>query len=86
LKIEIDLITNVGLWRLIPVDKGQRIEREIGEKIITYSRIVYNSEKSKAVFYFQNNCSGLCGFREFVFVEKINGIWTIKKEIIDWIS
>ncbi len=86
LNIEIDSITNVGLWRLTPVVKGQKIDREIGERIISYSRIIYNADRTKAIFYFQNNCSGLCGFGMFVFVEKVNGIWTITKEYNVWVS
>src|SRR5690606_19322191 len=49
--IETDSITNTGLWKLKPVLKGQKIKMEIGERIITYSRIIYNADKTKAVFY-----------------------------------
>lgn len=84
--IETDSITNTGLWKLKPVPKGQKIKMEIGERIITYSRIIYNTDKTKAVFYFQNNCSGLCGFGMFIVVEKVKGIWTITKEYNDWVS
>jgi hypothetical protein len=84
--LETDSITNTGLWKLKPVMKGQKIKLEIGERIITYSRIVYNTDHSKAMFYFQNNCSGLCGFGKFVVVEKVNGVWTIIEEYNDWVS
>lgn len=84
--IEIDSITNTGFWKLTPVQRGQKIKREIGDRVISYSRIVYNTDITKAVFYFQNNCSGLCGFGLFVVVEKVNGIWTITKEYHDWVS
>lgn len=84
--LETDSITNTGLWKLTPVQKGQKFKREIGERVISYSRIVYNIDKTKAVFYFQNNCSGLCGFGMFVVVEKVKGIWSITKEYNDWVS
>lgn len=84
--IETDSITNSGFWKLTPVQKGQKFKREIGERVISYSRIVYNIDKTKAVFYFQNNCSGLCGFGMFVVVEKVKGIWSITKEYSDWVS
>ena len=84
--IKTDSITNTGLWKLKPVSKGQKIKMEIGERVITYSRIIYNTDKTKAVFYFQNYCSGLCGFGMFIVVEKVNGIWTITNEFIDWVS
>ena len=86
IKLDTSDIQNTGLYRLILVDINQKVELEIGEKIITYSRIVYNQKKDKACFYFENNCSGLCGYATFVFVEKVEGIWTIKDEIMDWIS
>lgn len=84
--IEMDSITNTGFWKLTPVHKGQRIEMEIGVRVISYSRIVYNTNKTKAIFYFQKNCSGLCGLGMFVVVEKVNGIWTIINEYNDWVS
>jgi len=86
IKLDTDQIKNIGLWRLIPSDINQQVEREIGEKIITYSRIIYNKQKDKACFYFENNCSGLCGYATYVFLEKVDGIWTIKDELMDWIS
>ena len=86
IKLDTAQIKNIGLQKLIPVDINQKIESEIGEKIITFSRIVYNQQKDKACFYFENNCSGLCGYATFVFVEKVNGIWSIKDEIGDWVS
>lgn len=84
--IETDSITNTGFWKLTLVQKGQKFKREIGERVISYSRIVYNIDKTKAVFYFQNDCSGLCGFGMFVVVEKVKGIWSITKEYNDWVS
>lgn len=86
LKLETALIQNIGLNRLIPVEIGQRVEREIGEKIITYSRIVYNAKKDKACFYFENNCSGLCGSAIYIFVQKEKGIWVVKEKLVDWVS
>ena len=86
LKIEFDSITNTGLWQITPFNKGQIIKNEIEERIVTYSRIVYNYDKSKAVFYFQNDCSGLCSFGKFILVEKVDGIWKIIEEHYDWVS
>ena len=85
-KLDISKIQNTGLFNLIPVDINQTVEREIGESILTYSRIVYNKKMDKACFYFENRCSGFCGFGLFVFVENIDGVWTIKDEIQHWVS
>ena len=85
-RLDTALIQNTGLNRLVPMEIGQQVEREIGEKIITYSRIVYNAKKDKACFYFENNCSGLCGSATYVFVQKENGIWVVKEKLVDWVS
>lgn len=84
--IETDSISNTGLWILKPIPKEEKIKIGVGERRITYSRIIYNADETKAIFYFQNECYGLCGFGMFVVVEKINGIWTIIKEYNDWVS
>lgn len=76
-RIETSFVTNTRLFRLKPVQKDQKVALEIAERLITYSTINYNADKTKAVFYIQNTCAGLCGFGMFVFVEKVNGIWKI---------
>ena len=86
IKLDTAIIQNIGFNRIIPIDINQKVQRKIGEKIITYSRIVYNQKKDKACFYFENNCSGLCGYATFVFVEKVDRIWVIMDELMDWIS
>jgi hypothetical protein len=84
--VQTDSITNTGLWKIKPVPKEQNIKMEIGERRITYSKIIYNVDQTKAIFYFQNDCSGLCGFGKFIVVEKVKEIWTITKEYNDWVS
>ncbi|WP_044200447.1 hypothetical protein [Flammeovirga sp. OC4] len=82
-KLDVERINNIGDYKLIPVDINQSVKRKFGEKIITYSRIIYNQGKDKACLYFQNNCVGMCGFGKFVFLNKVNGIWEIKNELYD---
>lgn len=86
IKLDTSMIQNIATYRLIPIEINQKVELEIGEKIITYSRIVYNQKKNKACFYFENDCSGQCGYAFFIFLEKTNGIWTIKDQLLDWIA
>jgi hypothetical protein len=85
-KISADSITNGGIWNLKLIDKSQKISGDYGTIKVTYSRIIYNDNQTKAVFYFQNNCVGLCGYGNIVDVEKINGIWRITNIYNDWIS
>lgn len=85
-RLDIDLIKNIGINKLIPIEINQLIRRDIGTSAVTYSSIVYNEAKDKACFYFQDNCSGLCAYAKWVFVEKIDGIWTIKQQLSHWVS
>ncbi len=55
IKLDISLILNVGLNKLIGVDVNQKINTEIGESIISYSRIIYDDKKEKACFFFKIN-------------------------------
>ena len=84
LKLDLSKINNTGIFRLKATHKELKLE--ISEGIFIFSRISYNVNKDKACFYFENICSGLCGSGRFVFVQKINGIWEIKEELLNWIS
>ena len=75
LKLETTLIKNIGLLRLKPVSIDQQVERDIGDKTIIYSSIVYNKWKDKACCYFENNCSGRSSYASFVFRHK--GRWDL---------
>jgi len=86
LKLDLNKINNTALNKLVAVDLKIQPKLNIGDKIITYSRIIYNENNDKGCFYFENYCAGLCGSGQLVFVEKENGIWKIKLKIIDWIS
>ena len=86
LELDLQKITNTGLFDLVSIEKGERIDYDTIEKAVTYSRIIYNDSKDKAVFYFENLCGGFCSYGLIVLVEKENDVWAIKQEILDWIS
>jgi len=85
-KINLDRINNTGIYILKAIEPDENPELEIGEKIISYSRIVYNANKTKASFYFENYCAGLCGIGQVVLMEKVDGIWEIKDIITNWVT
>ena len=85
-KIDLNKIENVGLYKLIELNPDETPELEIGDEIISYSRILYNKDKTKALFYFENYCSGLCGAGMIVLMEKEDEIWKIKRVINNWVS
>ncbi len=85
-KLNSERIVNTANYRISPFPRGKKINRKVGEKVITYSTIVYDAGYTKAVFYFQSDCAGLCGYAAFVCVEKRYGIWTIVDVAQDWVS
>lgn len=86
LQLDLNKIRNTSFFKPIPFTNTTKIEEESEIDIITYSRILYNKDKTKACFYFEKRCYGLCSFSLFAFVEKVDGIWTIKEQILDYIS
>lgn len=86
LKINPKRVQNIGMMRMVCVEPGTLPKREIGECIITYSRIVYNEPKDKACFYFEKSCSGLNGYGKLVFMMKKNDIWEIVDNVLFWVS
>ena len=86
LMLDFSKINNTGLFKLKPVIINEKPKLDIGESYFSFSRIKYNLNKNKACFYFVENCNGLCGSGTFIFLEKINGVWEIKKRLLHWIS
>ena len=42
---------------------------------ITFSRVGFNSDETKALIYRQTNCGGLCGYGGYILLSKDNGTW-----------
>ncbi|HEU0180378.1 MAG TPA: hypothetical protein VFV58_39580 [Blastocatellia bacterium] len=42
---------------------------------ITFSRVGFNSDETKALIYRQTNCGGLCGYGGYILLSKDNGAW-----------
>ena len=53
---------------------------------IRFSKIVFNTARTKALLRYDMNCGGNCGFGEILLVEKTNGNWHIKQAEELWIS
>lgn len=85
-KLNLNRINNTGIYKIVPKRCHNNLDLEIGESYYTFSRIIFDLSKKKGLFYFEDNCAGLCGSGSFIFVEKINGIWEIKERLIHWIS
>jgi len=75
---DFDLCTS----KVIPF--GQRNDCGIG--IVSFSKMVFNDSKTKALLYYEFDCSGNCGFGEIILVENLKGRWKVKKTNQLWIS
>jgi hypothetical protein len=51
-----------------------------------FSAIAYNSDKTKALVETGFACGPLCGQGTLYYLEKVNGLWVIKKTVDTWIS
>ena len=54
--------------------------------IVTWSRVGFNSDGTQALFYESYRCGGLCGTGRYVLMEKKNGSWMIRTDIVVWVS
>lgn len=59
-------------------------EGDIG--VISFSRVFMNSDKTKALLYYEFICGGKCGKGEIILIQYINERWTIKNVLQLWIS
>lgn len=54
--------------------------------VAQYSRIIFNKDYSKAFFYFDFYCGGLCGSGHLILAEKISGKWVIIRNDMVWVA
>lgn len=54
--------------------------------IMNVSRVGFNTEMNQAFFYVGNQNHWLSGSGYYVLLEKKNGVWRIKNEVMIWIS
>ncbi len=85
IRLNTKYIINIGYRRIIPIKNfSERYKTDDfwRNEIISFSRIIYNGNKDKAFFKIEYIKCGSESFGKVVYVEKINGIWIIKKEKI----
>lgn len=54
--------------------------------LLTFSRVGFSADGTQAFFYYSNRCEGLCGWGDYVIMERHNGPWVIRQEIEMWVS
>lgn len=63
--------------------QGPEFSRSYGQ--ITFSTVAFDHHFTHALFYTERLC-GLCGGAHFVLMHKINGTWTVEREVSNLIS
>ncbi|KYG74747.1 hypothetical protein EV198_0756 [Roseivirga ehrenbergii] len=53
---------------------------------MSFSKVVFNDAFDRGCFYYTLSCGRLCGKGNLVFVEKVDGRWTIIQTATVWIS
>ena len=54
--------------------------------ILSFSRVGFNTNRTQALVYFTSWCNPLCGRGDFIFLQKVDGKWTVEREIGLWVS
>ena len=92
-QIDLKKIENTGRYRLKEINqfreqypryKNFKGFRFVGD--LMFSRIIFNNNKTEAVFYENYICGGECGSGDIVWIEKVNNKWKIKHKINLWES
>jgi hypothetical protein len=66
--------------KLVPDDKY----RQIG--VVSFSKVGFSKDKSKAAVYTKFVCRGLCGNGQILFFKKVDGNWKYIKRWEMWVS
>lgn len=86
-KLDFTLITNTG--RYVIVDEETYLEEPEGTKsvaAIQISRIAFSEDHTRAVFQFSILFGPLSGGGSIIFVEKVEGSWTIVSRTNLWVA
>lgn len=78
-------LTNLGDYQLRPVN-FEPTEQDRVVATLTFSRVVFNEDQTKACYYYKEYCGPLCGYGYLVFVERTEGTWKLKRKHQLWIS
>lgn len=70
---------------LIDANKLEKSEGYESRSMIRLSKVGFNKEKNQALIYIEFFC-GMCGFGNYVILEKENDIWKIRQSFGGWLS
>ncbi|MFY0608607.1 MAG: hypothetical protein JXR10_17955 [Cyclobacteriaceae bacterium] len=83
--LKLEKLTNVGDYQIHPVN-FEPTEQDRVAATLTFSRVVFNEDRTMACYYYKEFCGPHCGYGYLVFVERSAGTWKLKKKHQIWIS
>ncbi len=83
--INFETFSTLNKYQIKPVDYKATSEDQVVATLI-FSRVVFNFERTKAAYYYQEYCGVLCGYGYVVFVERTSAGWTLIGKNLIWIS
>ncbi|WP_192348605.1 hypothetical protein [Algoriphagus sp. Y33] len=78
-------LTNVGHYQLRRMN-FESTENDRMVASLTFSRVVFNQDRTKVCYYYREHCGPNCGYGYLVFVERTDGTWKLKIKHQLWIS
>ena len=70
---------SVSYLQIVPHDKSKNVFFGLGIGILSFSKIYFNKDSSKAVIYYEFICGPKCGVGEIIFLNKTWSKWKIEK-------
>lgn len=49
------------------------------DRVIRLSKVGFNKERNQGFVYIESKCEAMCGRSDYLLLEKVNGIWTVKE-------
>ncbi len=89
LDVDYILLTNKERGEIFAFENGWKVFYDRypnANGILEFSRVGFNSQRTKALIYQGNQSNGLSGMGQYVLLLKKDGKWEIEKEVPTWMS
>ena len=67
-------------------DFWERYDKQYADGYVSGSKPIFNCARTKVFIRVGFHCEGKCGDGIEVVLERVRGIWMVKKESLPWIS
>lgn len=83
--INFEHFSSVGKYQIEP-ENYEPTEKDRIAATLVFSRVAFNTDRTKAAYYYQEHCGFLCGHGYIVFVERTANSWKVIGQNMIWIS